>query len=251
MTTIQSVAVAAIHWTRNSIPVGRVTQIPRTETTVTTAHPATTPALISPILTGTMTTALRYDLVNTHDGKVPSTAGWDQVALKRWAGRNTLPTAITPAPDPDQAWRVLELTTRWIVHADGKAGLTLASVGVTGGVLYNVVQSARHLDVPAACAAGACALLVLAASLCAVASLWSRVRASEKATSLLFFHNIARRYPTSADTYAESLRGLTREPEALTEEIAAQIWANSHIAARKYFWANLSLGGLSAGVSIR
>jgi hypothetical protein len=141
---------------------------------------------------------------------------------------------------------VLELTTRWIVHADGKAGLTLASAGVTGGVLYSVVQSRQHLGIAVLIAVGVCGLLVLVASMCAALSLWPRFHATRNALSPLYFRHIALGYPAPADAsaYVASLRELTRDPEALTTEIATQVWANAHIAKRKYTWANLSLAAL-------
>lgn len=143
----------------------------------------------------------------------------------------------------DQAWGVLEQVAKWIVHAEGKASLTLASAGVIGGVLFSVVNG-RQLDVATACSAWFCAALILASGLCAAVSLWPRVARFREPASLLYFGEIARRYPDSPAPYAEALTALLREPDRLAEQIANQIWANSLIAARKFRWANIGLGVL-------
>ena len=153
-------------------------------------------------------------------------------------------------PDPDQAWRALDLTTRMVSHAEGKAALTLASAGVVGGALFSTVRDADRLDAAAACAAAACGLLILASSLFAVVSLWSRVWRRDEATSLLYFHHIARRYPDSPQAYVEALCDLTRERERLAAGIAAQIWANAHVATRKFHWVNLGIGALLGGLAL-
>jgi Family of unknown function (DUF5706) len=41
---------------------------------------------------------------------------------------------------------------------------------------------------------------------------------------------------------------MLRNPEALADEVASQIWAISRVAARKYTWANCSLGCLTGGL---
>jgi Family of unknown function (DUF5706) len=143
----------------------------------------------------------------------------------------------------DQAWGVLEQVAKWIVHAEGKASLTLASAGVIGGVLFSVVNG-RQLGLAPACGAWFCAALILASGLCAAVSLWPRIGRFREPVSLLYFGEIARRYPDSPAPYAEALTALLREPDRLAEQIANQIWANSLIAARKFRWANIGLGVL-------
>ena len=166
---------------------------------------------------------------------------------------NRRPTVADQKPDRnpdadleagiDQAWGVLEQVAKWIVHAEGKASLTLASGGVIGGVLFSVVNG-RQLDVATSCSAWFCAALILASGLCAAVSLWPRVGRFREPVSLLYFGEIARRYPDSPAPYAEALTALLREPDRLAKQIANQIWANSLIAARKFRWANVGLGVL-------
>jgi Family of unknown function (DUF5706) len=148
----------------------------------------------------------------------------------------------------EHALDILKQTARWVAHADGKASLTLASAGVTGGVLYSVAQGAHRLGLAAACAAGVCTLFILAAGLSAVVALWPRVGRLRPNASLLYFQDIAREYPASATPYAEALLTMLRDPRTLADEAAHQIWAISHVAARKYTWANCSLGCLSGGL---
>jgi hypothetical protein len=143
----------------------------------------------------------------------------------------------------DQAWGVLEQVAKWIVHAEGKASLIIASAGVIGGVLFSVVNG-RQLDLATACFAWLSAALILASGLCAAVSLWPRVGRSREPVSLLYFGEIARGYPDSPAPYAEALTALLRQPDRLAEQIATQIWANSLVAARKFRWANIGLGVL-------
>jgi hypothetical protein len=149
----------------------------------------------------------------------------------------------------DQAWGVLEQVAKWIVHAEGKASLTLASAGVLGGVLFSVANG-RHLGVAAACAAGTSGVLILVSGLCSAVALWPRAGAAGKPANLLYFGDIARRYPDSPTRYTAALKALLREPDSLVDEIANQIWANSHVARVKFRWANIGLGVLMAALLI-
>lgn len=178
------------------------------------------------------------------------------MSVARWSAAhrvNGAPTAPDPKPEADleagvdQAWGIFEQIAKWIAHAEGKASLTLASAGVVGGVLFSVMNG-RHLGLAAACAGSFSAVLVLASGLCAAVSLWPRVGRSPEPASLLYFGEIARRYPDSPAPYAEALMALLRQPDRLAEEIANQIWANSHIAARKFRWANIGLAILAGAL---
>jgi hypothetical protein len=148
----------------------------------------------------------------------------------------------------DQAWSALEQVAKWIVHAEGKASLTLASAGVTGGVLFSVAGGKHDLGIAAACAAGLCAVMILTSALCAAVSLWPRFGRSRGPSSLFYFGDIAHRYPTSPEPYVQALRALLGQPDRLADDIANQIWANSHVAARKFRWANMGLGILIAAL---
>lgn len=157
-----------------------------------------------------------------------------------------VPPVRQPEQDPDQAWKTLELTIRFISHADGKAGLTLAGAGVVGGVLYSVAQNTHQAGLALSAAITTCGALILVSSLFSALSLWPRSRPASAAGAIYFMH-IAQRYPRPDDmpAYVARLQELTGDPDGLIREIGAQIWANSHVAARKFRWANLAVGALA------
>ncbi|MBR7827921.1 hypothetical protein KDK95_16510 [Actinospica sp. MGRD01-02] len=171
------------------------------------------------------------------------------------AGHETANSAVaqvdSAAPgEPERAWRVFDATVQWIAHADGKAGLTLGSAGVVGGVLFSIVGRQSRPDVALVCMAGLCAAAAAAACLFATVALWSRLQPPVQSANPIFFGDIASGYPDAADRdrYTASVLELTRSPERLTLLIAEQVWANSHVARRKYRWVNLALTSLAAAL---
>jgi hypothetical protein len=56
--------------------------------------------------------------------------------------------------------------------------------------------------------------------------------------SPLYYKHIAEKHPTKPHTYFEDLHRLTASSEDVVREIAEQIWANSHVALRKYAWGS-------------
>ena len=166
---------------------------------------------------------------------------------------NGTPTVADPKPDRehdadleigiDQAWAVLEQVAKWIVHAEGKASLTSPAPALSAASCSASSTGVSSTWRPPA-VAWFCAALILASGLCAAMSLWPRVGRSREPVSLLYFGEIARRYPDSPAPYAAALTALLREPERLAEQIANQIWANSLVAARKFRWANIGLSVL-------
>ncbi|MFI8005966.1 Pycsar system effector family protein [Streptomyces sp. NPDC086010] len=143
-------------------------------------------------------------------------------------------------PSADHAWKALALVVDWIKHAETKAGVTLAAVGVSGGVLYNLLKDVTTPSEWLILCSVMCALGLVAAGLCAGSALWPRLRMKEEPTSLLYFHHIARGH-TKSDTYAASLISLTADINALVEEIANQGWANSKVAHDKYMWGGWAI----------
>lgn len=150
-------------------------------------------------------------------------------------------TETPPAPEPshppnaDHAWKALGLVIDWIKHAETKAGATLASAGVAGVVLYNLIKDVTTPSTWLILASTLCALAAAGAGLCSGFVLWPRLKMREEPTSLLYFHHIARGHAAS-DTYATSLISLTTDMDALVTEIAKQGWANSQVAHKKYIW---------------
>lgn len=162
------------------------------------------------------------------------------------------PPCSAPAflADPDQTWRILALVNEWIKHAETKAAGTLAAAGVSAGVLYNLVKgtsdTSRLLDVVAIL----CALCIAGGGVCAAWALRPRLRATEEATSSLYFHHIARRHPkaTKGAEYLAEIQGLTQDPEALVADISSQVWANAHVATDKLRAGGIGLNLVLAGI---
>ncbi|MGY0491784.1 Pycsar system effector family protein [Streptomyces sp. WG-D5] len=88
---------------------------------------------------------------------------------------------------------------------------------------------------------------VTAAGICAGLVLWPRLRAKEEPISHLYFSHTARAHAVDS-TYIDALLILTGNPEDLVKEIAAQGWANSKVAHKKYFWGGLAIRFLLTGL---
>jgi hypothetical protein len=143
-----------------------------------------------------------------------------------------------PDPDAEPAWKTLGLINDWLKHAETKGAGSLAAAGVIGGILFNVIKDRPRINVWTGIAATACAVLVIVAALFAAASLWPRLRSREQPTNPLYFNHIARAHPDVA-TYHDTFRLLTADKDQIIREVAAQVWANAHVAHKKYRWAGL------------
>ncbi|WP_405507600.1 DUF5706 domain-containing protein [Streptomyces cyaneofuscatus] len=151
--------------------------------------------------------------------------------------REPLPTSI---PDPDQAWKVLGLVVDWIKHAEAKAGATLAATAASGVMLYNLSKELNGPSAPLVIVLLLCGFSLTSAGVCAGLVLWPRLRTKEEPVSHLYFSHTARAHAVDS-TYIDALLILTGNPEGLVKEIAAQGWANSKVAHKKYFWGGLAI----------
>lgn len=149
-----------------------------------------------------------------------------------------------PQPSPDQTWAVLSLVIEWIKHAETKAGATLAATGVTGGVLYNLLNEQPYTSVWVDTCAFLCVVLIFVSGICAGLALWPRLRSTEAPTSALYFDHIARAYRDESTSYVHDFRRMTQDSDRLLTEIGEQVWANAHVAHRKYKWAGRALVSL-------
>lgn len=155
-----------------------------------------------------------------------------------------------PAQKPDHAWKTLNLVIDWIKHAETKAAAVLATAGVAGGVLYNLVKSqSTGFDILNV-VAGVSGVMLFASAICSGIALWPRLSIKGNTTSLLYYADIARQYPPKrgSQEYVEALRVVTSSDPKLMSEIASQIWANAHVASSKYVWVSWSTRTLLIGL---
>lgn len=151
----------------------------------------------------------------------------------------------------DEAWRVLDIASRWVTQADAKAGAVLAACGVIGGMLYSVIKDGGYGH--RAWVHGAaivCAALLTGAAAAAATALRPRRGAASAPRSLIYFHHVGKLAPDEQAGYVASLSSLLHSPDLLTEQIGQQVWAVSRVAAVKFAWVNVSaitvFGALSA-----
>lgn len=160
------------------------------------------------------------------------------------------PVPTSAPPQPDQAWKALNLVVDWIKHAETKAGAVLAATGVSGGVLYNLVKSQTPRSLTLNIAAGGAGALLFAAALCAAIALRPRLRSKEEPTSNLYYLHIAKKHSRSAGSqaYADLVLEVTSDGAKLVNDIAVQVWANAHVASAKYAWINRAMAAFLVGL---
>lgn len=165
------------------------------------------------------------------------------------SGGTTTDTPVVVG-SPDQTWRVLGLVNDWIKHAETKAAGTLATAGVSAGVLYNLLKDLNHSGWLIDALAFACATCIVLGGLSAAWALRPRLWSREEPTSNLYFHHIARKHPKKSKglDYLSTLGALTRDDAALVNEIAGQVWSNAHVAKAKFQAANIGLTFVLVGI---
>jgi len=133
----------------------------------------------------------------------------------------------------DLDWIVFSQVNEWIKFADMKATALLAIGGVLGGLL---VSSA-----PVSSSHGVRQILFIAAVISVVLStlmslfaLLPRLGRSTELTSLIYFDHVARRFAGDRDRFVVAFAAAVEDAAAMRAEIAAQIWANSVVAQRKF-----------------
>ena len=149
----------------------------------------------------------------------------------------------------EDAWRLLNSTNEWVRFADGKAGGALAGAGVLAGALATAGLSDKFDTAPNAAVwfgmlAGVAALVAAALS---VYALLPTLRVGEP-VSLIYFEHVARRYRADTDGHAEAVKELLSDEDRYFKEVAAQVWANSVVARRKFLASAWALTALGVGV---
>lgn len=137
-------------------------------------------------------------------------------------------------------------------------GVTLAFVGVTTTVLFNLVKDEDHWTCLLAVAVALCAAALLMSAAFAWFALFPRVKgrfadgdeSDEDAVNLLFFGHVSSHYSNDRPTYQQVLSLLTSDPDRLTRQVAAQIHENSHIATTKFKYVNRAIMAELFAVSV-
>lgn len=155
--------------------------------------------------------------------------------------------------DPDQAWKALALVNDWLKHAETKLAAALATTGVGGGALFNLVTKQDHPSLAVNIAAALCGVMLFGAGVFAICGLFpvvqlGRHQPDDDVFNPLFFHDIARAYKGDAPSYGAILHTLTTDFDDLVRHLGRQVHANAIVAGRKYRWAKWSLRALLVGL---
>lgn len=151
--------------------------------------------------------------------------------------------AVPSEPDAgsEAAWKIFDVATARIEHADAKAGALLAAAGVLGAVLMSIADDPRYWAFGAITASVASAIFVFGTVACCCAALWPRRGRRAGSSSLLYFDHIARGYRRDQEAYVRDLARTISDPQVLSQAISEQIWTTSMIAAKKYIWIDRAL----------
>lgn len=168
----------------------------------------------------------------------------------------TEPATDKPQTGTDDAWKVFSLVNDWIRHSDTKVGVTLATSGAVGVMLYNLVRELpQGVSGCAYIAPVACAIpLVLTVMFCTFA-LNPRIRAADsvadpatlKAPNHLYFGAISAQW--KRERYIDDFVDLMADPDALVKEVASQVHVNAQIASEKMEATKRAIWTLSIAVA--
>ena len=170
---------------------------------------------------------------------------WNRRAIAVELVSSTQPDADVPI-EAAEAWKAVGLVNEWVRHAETKAAGVLATSGVVGGVLFNLVKDQTKFGWVVTIAGPACGALAFAAALLAVCALWPRLRSKETPTNVLYFDHIARRFPKKGDDsrYVKELTEVLANPSVLMAQLGQQVWANARVARRKFKFAGWAMVAL-------
>ncbi len=159
-------------------------------------------------------------------------------------------------------WQAFGNLNEWVRFSDTKAAAVLAADGVLIGALTTVLTGNRpHVLASTLALIWICAVILAAfySAAYALASLLPQLRVKpkssgsdetssvEEASSLVFFADIDKAYPSAAK-FHDTVRKALQDPERAVTEISHQVWANSKVAAVKYGRVTKSVSALLVAV---
>lgn len=150
----------------------------------------------------------------------------------------------------EQAWRTLEHSDRAIDRADAKAAAVLAADSAIAVTLFTLADNQPRLGAYAVVALALGATLVLATAVLTGLTLWPRRFRASAPTTLVYHGDIARMTDASVGSYVTQASVLFIDPEALSRQLASQIWATGRVAATKYMWVNLAVTSLLCSLAV-
>ena len=149
----------------------------------------------------------------------------------------------------DTAWNTYNSISHWISAADTKAELSLGTIGVIGTIILTSLVDTP----PSEILSNRFQLILLILGCCtSILSVYFCFRCLNpklsvgEPTSSIYFSHIAKQF-SSAKRYHSQVSE-SWDDQQILEELAHQIWANSHIAQRKYVSVAWALRFLSATV---
>lgn len=177
----------------------------------------------------------------------------------------TLGNSTTPEGALDFMWQAFSNLNEWVRFSDSKAAAVLAADGVILGAFASLLAgegtNALHGTVVVL---WLCSILV-ATFYSACYALWSLLPqlkvnlpkrrshptpvAAEDSSSLVFFMDIDKKFPTSKE-FHDKINEALHDPAKAVQQISQQVWANSKVAAIKYSRVEKSLKGLVIAVPL-
>ena len=147
--------------------------------------------------------------------------------------------------DTADAWQTLDLVNGWLKHAEAKAGVALATVGVLGGLLYNLAASLKEPPWWVIAPMVGAILFMAVGGMCAAVAVVPRLWRKDSATSRIYYDHIARAYPKKPKSevriFQNEFARIIGSKKALFDELSAQVWTNSHVAATKFMWGTWAI----------
>ncbi|MGK5683271.1 Pycsar system effector family protein [Actinoplanes sp. URMC 104] len=152
----------------------------------------------------------------------------------------------------EDSWKQLQHVHEVVRYADAKAGLILTLNGVLVGLVVIRLQSGGFIGGhPVAAPALILATALLAASVAwDIAAVMPRQVTAGDRGALLHFERIGEQFEGRPEDYVEEFVKLADDADLLQREIAAQVWATSVLARRKYRCVQWGLRYLAAALAV-